>query len=174
MRRFQIAIPVIIFLIAADLTLIFGYAPVEAAQGLAQKIFYWHVGSAITMQIFFAMAGLFSLFYLVTKKIKFDRWALSFVEVGFLFCTIVLLTGPIWAKPIWGVWWTWEPRLTSTLFIWMIFLGYFILRGSFTDPGKKRTFSAILAIFGCLDIPIIFFSVRLWRGVHPSVLGRSH
>ncbi len=157
-------------LITVNLYLIAFYAPLELTQGAAQKIFYWHVPSAMVMMIFFIVGGIASVGYLITKKDKFDALAISFIEVGFLFCTIVLLTGPLWAKPVWGVWWTWEPRLTSTLFVWLVFFGYFILRSSLDDKGQAKTYSSVLAIFGCLDIPIIMLAVKLWRGVHPQVL----
>lgn len=160
-------------LVIIDLFLIFGYAPVDAAQGLVQKIFYWHVASAFTSFIAFFMAGVMAVLFLIKRKPIFDAWEVSLAEVGLLFCTIVLLTGPIWAKPMWGVWWTWEPRLTSTLFIWLIFVSYFILRDSFADLSKKRIYSAVLAIFGCLDIPIIIAAVKLWRGAHPIVLNKK-
>lgn len=169
----NILIAFVVVMIIVDLWLIFGYAPVDINQGLVQKIFYWHVASAFTCFAAFIMAGIFSVLYLVKRDPDYDAWGVSLVEVGFIFCSIVLLTGPIWAKPTWGVWWTWEPRLTSTLFVWLIFLSYFILRGSFTDPIKKRAYSAVLTIFGCLDIPIIIATVRLWRGAHPVVLNKK-
>ncbi len=145
-------------------------APIEASQGAAQKIFYWHVPSAMVMMLFFIIGGVASVAYLIKRSPKFDLLASSFIEVGFLFCTIVLVTGPLWAKPIWGAWWTWETRLTSTLFVWLIFFGYFILRSSLEDKDDARLYSAVLALFGCLDVPIIMLAVRLWRGVHPQVL----
>ncbi len=168
MSKFKI--PALLFLIAVDLYLIIFYAPVEVNQGLAQKIFYLHVPSAIVMMLFFLTGGVFSSAYLIAKKTKFDVLALSFIEIGFVFCTIVLLTGPIWARLVWGVWWTWDPRLTATLFVWLVFLGYFLLRTSMDSVDHARTYGSVLAIFGCLDIPIILLAVRLWRGVHPQVL----
>lgn len=170
-KKFIISSLALALFIVADIFVIFDYAPVDVSQGMVQKIFYWHVGSAFAMFLAFFFATIFSVIYLVKKKPVFDNWALSCVEIGFLFCTIVLFTGPIWAKPAWGVFWTWEPRLTSVLFLWLIFMSYFILRGSFSDPGKVRTYSAVLTIFGFLDVPIIAFAVKLWRGAHPIILG---
>lgn len=164
---------VLSLLIIADIFMIFGYAPVDANQGMVQKIFYWHVGSAFAMFASFLAATVFGFLYLIKKRAIFDNWGVACVEVGFLFCTIVLLTGPIWARPTWGAWWSWEPRLTSMLFLWLIFVSYFILRGSFTNPDKMRTYSAVLTIFGFLDVPIIAFAVKLWRGAHPAVLGQG-
>lgn len=167
----KIWITATLILIALNFYLIAFYAPIEIHQGAAQKIFYWHVPSAMVMMLFYAIGGILSVFYIVSKKEKYDSLALSFIEVGFVFCTVVLVTGPLWAKPVWGAWWTWEPRLTSTLFVWVVFLGYFILRGSIENIGQARLYGAVLAIFGCLDIPIILLAVKLWRGVHPQVLG---
>lgn len=150
--------------------LVIFYAPIEATQGAAQKIFYLHVPSAMVMMMFFIIGGVFSVIYLLNKRSKFDIMALSFIKVGFLFCTIVLVSGPIWARLVWGVWWTWEPRLTATLFVWLVFLGYFLLRESLENKDHARTYGAVLAIFGCLDIPVILLAVRLWRGVHPQIL----
>lgn len=160
-------------LVVVDVCLIFAYAPIDANQGLVQKLFYWHVASAFTMFAAFILAAVFSVLYLIKRRAVFDCWAVALVEIGFLFCTIVLLTGPVWAKPMWGVWWVWEPRLTSTLFIWLIFVTYFILRGGITNPDKKRVYCAVLTILGCLDIPIIVLAVKLWRGVHPVVLNKK-
>ena len=157
-------------LVALDAYLIAFYAPLEVNQGAAQKIFYWHVPSAMVMMIFYIIGGAFSIAYLIKRNPKSDALAVSFIEVGFLFCTIVLTTGPLWAKPVWGAWWTWEPRLTSTLFVWLVFFGYFMLRASLEDKDHARLYSSVLAIFGCLDIPIIMLAVKLWRGIHPQVL----
>jgi heme exporter protein C len=156
--------------IAVDSYLIAFYAPVEINQGVAQKIFYWHVPSAMIMMLFYVIGGIASVAYLAGKKLRADALAVSFIEVGFLFCTIVLFTGPLWAKPVWGAWWTWDPRLTSTLFVWVVFFGYFMLRANLENKDHARTYGAVLALFGCLDIPIIVLAVKLWRGVHPQVL----
>jgi heme exporter protein C len=172
-RRIIIWSVITTLFIAIDAFLIIFYAPVEINQGAAQKIFYWHVPSAMVMMLFFIIGGAASVWYLIAKKTKADAFAVSFIEVGFLFCSIVLVTGPLWAKPVWGAWWTWEPRLTSTLFVWIVFFGYFLLRASLENKDHARTYGAVLAIFGCLDIPIIMLAVRLWRGIHPQVLGSS-
>lgn len=170
---FKIWIVITLCLIAFDAYLIAFYAPIELYQGAAQKIFYWHVPSAMVMMSFFLAGGILSAVYVAKHSERVDRLALSFIEVGLLFATIVLVTGPIWAKPIWGVWWTWEPRLTSTLLVWVIFVGYFMLRKNVENIEHARLYSAVLAIFGCLDLPIIFLAVRLWRGVHPQIIGRE-
>ncbi|MBI2091461.1 MAG: cytochrome c biogenesis protein CcsA [Deltaproteobacteria bacterium] len=143
-------------LIAIDAYLIAFYAPIEINQGAAQKIFYWHVPSAMTMMTFYIIGGVASVVYLIKKNAKADALAVSFIEIGFLFCTIVLVTGPLWAKPVWGAWWTWEPRLTSTLFVWLVFFGYFMLRASLENKDHARLYGSVLAIFGCLHPPAGF------------------
>lgn len=155
----------------ADMLLVFVYAPVEAHQGFVQKIFYVHVPSAMAMYIGFGVGTVASIVYLIRRELFWDALAVSAIEVGLLFCTIVLVTGPIWAKPIWGGWWTWDPRLTTTFFLWLIFAAYFLLRSAIVDPVKSRLYSAVLAVFGSLDIPVVIFAVKLWRGMHPAVLG---
>ncbi len=163
----------VLSLLVVNAWLIFFFAPVEATQGLVQKIFYFHVSSAFCMYAGFLLSGLFSFLYLWKKEVRFDRWSHAGASVGVLFCTMVLMSGPIWARPIWGVWWTWDPRLTTTLMIWLIFVSVLLLRRYFgTDP-RGRMLASILTLFGMLDIPLIFFAVKIWRGVHPSVLGEE-
>lgn len=159
------------FLILGSIYFIFNYAPEEATQGLAQKIFYFHVSSAFAMYFGFLLAGLGSLIYLIKKNPKWDAFSHASASVGVLFCTMVLMSGPIWAKPIWGTWWTWDPRLTTTLIIWLIFISVSLLRSFFENNPKGSTYASILTLIGVLDIPLIFLSVKLWRGIHPSVLG---
>ncbi|PIR19859.1 MAG: cytochrome C assembly protein [Deltaproteobacteria bacterium CG11_big_fil_rev_8_21_14_0_20_47_16] len=155
--------------LAASGYAIFFYAPEEVTQGIVQKIFYIHVPSAFAMYATLITGAALGLGYLIRRDDALDQWAVSCMEVALLFCTIVLTTGPIWAKPIWGAWWTWDARLTSTFFLWLILIAYFLLRKAFTGTEAKR-YSAILALIGLLDVPIIMFAVKLWRGAHPSVL----
>lgn len=173
-RLFGKKLPLLVLLLLAiDAWLIFGYAPVEAVQGPVQKIFYFHVSSAFCMYAGFLIAGLFSFLYLIKREERFDRLSHAGASVGLLFCTMVLMSGPIWARPIWGVWWTWDPRLTTTLMIWLIFVAVLMLRRYFGADPRGRLLASILTLFGMLDIPLIFFAVKLWRGVHPSVLGEE-
>src|SRR5213594_3012170 len=144
------------------------YTPVEQSQGLAQKIFYLHVPAAIWAEMAMVFVGLASVFYLFTKDPRLDRFAAASAEVGTVFCAIVLTTGPIWAKPIWGTWWTWDARLTLTLFLFLLFLGYLLLRGAVTDPGLKARYSAVLGICGLVLLPFIHLSVYLFRTLHPQ------
>ena len=148
--------------------LVFSYAPIETTMLEVQKIFYFHVSSALTVFLAFGVTCLFSLLYLIKRKDKFDTVAAASAELGIVFCTIVLLTGPIWAKPAWNTWWNWEPRLTSTLILWLMYIGYFILRSALTGE-KKKVYSAVLGILAFLDVPIVYFSVEIWQGnLHPD------
>lgn len=157
-------------MILASAYCIIWVAPPEAHQGYVQKIFYIHVGSALAMNASFCIGALGAVLYLWRRLAWADALAVAAIEVGVVFCTVVLVTGPIWARPVWGVWWTWDARLTSTLFAWLIFVSYLLVRHALTNPEKARLVSAAVAIFGVLDIPIIVFAVTLWRGVHPTVL----
>ena len=148
--------------------LVFSYAPIETTMLEVQKIFYFHVSSALTVFLAFGVTCLFSLLYLIKRNDKFDTVASASAELGVVFCTIVLLTGPIWAKPAWNTWWNWEPRLTSTLILWLMYIGYFILRSALTGE-KKKVYSAVLGILAFLDVPIVYFSVEIWQGnLHPD------
>ena len=143
------------------------YTPVEQSQGLAQKIFYLHVPAAIWAELAMIVVGLSSVFYLFTKDPRLDRFAASSAEVGTVFCAIVLTTGPIWGKPIWGTWWTWDARLTFTLFLFLLYAGYLLLRGAVTDPAARARFAAVIGICGMCEVPFIHLSVYLFRTLHP-------
>ncbi len=154
---------------AAVMVLALGYTPLEANQGAAQKIFYVHVPSA-TVCLFIAvpLTGLTSMLYLWLHDPRLDRLAAASAEVASVFCLVVLTTGPLWAKPIWGTYWTWDGRLTLTLFLFFLLLGYHTLRGALRDPSERARFSAVLGIMGMVLVPFIHLSVYLWRGLHPK------
>jgi len=157
-------------LFAVTLYAIFVLAPVEQQMGIVQKIFYFHVPSAYAMYLGFGVSAVGSAVYLVKRDPRWDALAVAGAEVGTLFCLIVLLTGPLWARKAWGVWWTWDPRLTTTLLAGMIFAAYLALR-SMGDAGEvEKRFAAGLALFGLVDLPLIHYSVQRWRGVHPTVI----
>lgn len=143
------------------------YTPIEATQGMAQKIFYLHVPAAIWAETAMILVGLASVVYLFTKDPRLDRFAASSAEVGTVFCAIVLATGPIWGKPIWGTWWSWDARLTFTLFLFLIYVGYLLLRGAVTDPGARARFAAVLGICGMCEVPFIHLSVYMFPTLHP-------
>ncbi len=157
-------------LFAAALYTIFVVAPVEQQMGIVQKIFYFHVPSAYAMYIGFFVSAVASGVYLLKRDARWDAIAVAGAEVGTLFCLIVLLTGPLWARKAWGVWWTWDPRLTTTLLSGMIFAAYLALR-SMGDTGEvEKRFASGLALLGLVNLPLIHYSVQRWRGVHPTVI----
>src|SRR5215211_7613304 len=145
-----------------------GYTPIEARQGVAQKIFYLHVPAAWSALLAFSLVGLASILYLWLQDPRLDRFAAASAEVGVAFSAVMLTTGPIWAKPIWGTWWTWDARLTLTLFLFFLFVGYLALRASVHDPIERARFSAVVGILGMLLVPFIHLSVYLFRTLHPQ------
>ena len=146
----------------------FFWVSTEVSQGIAQRIFYVHVPAAWTTFMAFGIAALTSGMYLWLRDERLDRAALSAAEGVMIFGTIMLTTGPLWGKIAWGTYWTWEPRLTFTLLLWFIFLGYFMVRSSTEDPEKGKRFAAVVAIVGALDIPFIHLSVIWFRSLHPQ------
>jgi len=148
---------------------IFIYAPVEKTMGVIQKIFYIHVPAAFLAYLAFFITFIASIFYLYRKDSRWDTVAHCAVETGVIFCTIVLITGPIWAKPIWNVWWTWDPRLTTTLILWFTYVAYLMLRRAVKE-NQRANLAAVFGIIGFLNVPITFFSIRLWRTIHPVVI----
>lgn len=149
------------------------YAPVEATMGIAQKIFYFHVPSAYSMYAATAVCAGASVVYLATGSDRADALAAAAGSVALLFAVVVLTTGPLWARAAWGVWWTWEPRLTAVLVLGLMLAAYAaVRRAAERSPGLAR-FAAALAVLGALDLPLIHVAVRKWRGHHPSVIGRG-
>lgn len=159
-----------ILLSIVALYFIFFYAPTEEQMGIVQKIFYFHVPSAYAMYIAFVVSSVASALYLWKRDEKFDAVAVAGAEVGLMFCLIVLITGPIWARKAWGTYWTWDPRLTTTLLIGMIYTAFNVLR-SFGQAGEsEKKFASALGFMGLLLIPVIHYSVQRWRGQHPTVI----
>lgn len=144
------------------------FTPIEARQGLAQKIFYLHVPAAWAALMAFSLVGIASALYLWLKEPRLDRFAAASAEVGVVFSAVMLTTGPIWAKPIWGTWWTWDARLTLTLFVFFLFVGYLALRAAVHDPAERARFSAVVGILGMLLVPFVHLSVYLFRTLHPQ------
>ena len=148
-------------------------APTEATMGDIQRIFYYHVPSAMLSFLFFFVSFLSSVAYLVSRQnhpsraLGADALALASAEVGVVFCTVVLITGPLWARPVWGIWWTWDARLTTTLVLWLVYVSYLLLR-HFASGSQVQTLAAVLAIFGYVDVPIVYMSTRWWRTQHPG------
>ena len=148
----------ILALIAVPVGLYFAfvYAPMEIKMGAVQKIFYFHVSSAWVGFFAFFVTFVMSIMLLFTKNYLYDDIAEASAVVGVIFCTIVIVTGPIWARPTWGVWWTWDPRLTSTLILWFVYISYIMLRKFIDDADRRAKFSAALGIIGFIDVPIVF------------------
>jgi heme exporter protein C len=149
------------------------YAPMERQMGAIQKIFYFHVASAWVGFGALFVTFVCSIIFLIRRNHFSDDLAAASAGIGLLFCTVVLITGPIWASRTWGVWWTWDPRLTTTLILWFIYAGYILLRKFVDDPDKRAKFSAALGIVGFFNVPIVFMSIRWWRTIHPNVVGGS-
>jgi heme exporter protein C len=142
-------------------------APTEQTMGDVQRIFYYHVPSAWTAFLLFLINFVASVVYLIRRNAKADIVALVTAEVGVVFCTVVLVTGPIWARPVWGIWWTWDLRLTLTLVLWLIYVSYLMLR-RFSSSAQTPLMAAVLAVFGALDVPLVYFSIWFFRTQHPQ------
>lgn len=164
--------PILIWLTAivvlTALGAIFLYVPTEKSEGIVQHIMYFHIPSAWIAFFAFFIVFLSSILFLWKGEREWDIYAMASAEIGVMFCSLVLITGPIWAKPIWGTWWVWDARLTSTLILWLIYVAYLMLRAR-TDAGSMRArYAAVVGIVGFLDIPLIHFSVLWWRTFHPQ------
>lgn len=148
-------------------------APDEATMHEAQRIFYYHVPSAMAAFLFLLVSLAGSIGYLAQRNRNpeaaqvADAWAVAGAEVGVVFCTVVLITGPMWGRRAWGIWWTWDARLTTTLVLWLIYVSYLLLRRFAAGP-QMQTLAAVLGVFGAIDIPIVYMSTRWWRTQHPS------
>ncbi|MFQ5514125.1 MAG: cytochrome c biogenesis protein [Myxococcota bacterium] len=156
--------------IGAWLGMVVFLAPVERVQGIVQKIFYVHVPCVLPAYLGFLLTALGGIGYLRTRRSQWDRLALSGAEVGVIFCSLIVVTGPIWAKPVWGHWWVWDLRLTSTLVLWFIYVAYLFLREFAFGSDTARTFASIYGIVGTAAIPFVYYAVDLARGstLHPS------
>lgn len=165
MRRAYVPLLGLAAVMFAAAPLFIAGAPMETTMGLIQKVFYYHVPSAAMMFLSAFVCGIASTVYLFKRKPAADRLAVAAAELVAVFGLIVLVTGPIWARKAWGVWWQWEARLTSTLVLWMIFLAYMLLR-RYGGPGSDRL-SAALALFGMANVPFVYWSVNVWRTLHP-------
>jgi heme exporter protein C len=154
----------------AALAMIFFYVPTEQSMGVVQRIFYFHVPVAWIAMLSYPVIFVSSIMYLWKRDRKWDAVAIAAAEIGFIFTTAFLITGSIWAKPAWGVWWTWSPRLTSALVLWFIYIAYLTIRSYTQGDDRKARFSSAVAIIGFIDIPIVILSISLWRTQHPSAL----
>ncbi|HTR46128.1 MAG TPA: cytochrome c biogenesis protein CcsA [Verrucomicrobiae bacterium] len=162
-----------ITLVAAALVFFAGYAalfiaPDEKTMHEIQRVFYFHVGLWTAMYTAFGIAFVANVAWLVTRKPRWDWLGVSAIEVGVVCCTGGLITGMLWGKPAWGIWWTWDARLTTCFILWLLYISYLILRGLLEEPGRRATLSAVFGIFAFLDAPLVYASNRLWRTQHPA------
>jgi heme exporter protein C len=160
---------VVLLLIATYL--VFFYAPQEAVMGDVQRVFYFHVAAGWVGMLGFIGAAVAGIIYLIKKDRKWDIVGLAAVEIGIVFIFINIVTGSIWARPIWNTWWTWDPRLTTATVMLLIYLAYLMLRQGIEDPDRRARFGAVYAIVGSLSVPLTYFSARIWRTIHPIVIG---
>lgn len=159
---------VVVFLMGAAAYASFFIAPDESTMHVLQRIFYFHAASAWAGEMAFFVCFCANLAYVWLRKEKWDWLGVSAAEVGLAFITVVLITGPIWAKPAWGIYWTWDPRLTSTFVLWLLYISYLLLRTMIEEPDRRALLSALFGIFAFIDVPIVFGAIRWWRGQHPS------
>src|SRR5579872_356072 len=150
--------------------MVFEWVPTEEDQGIVQRIFYFHVPCAWVAFAAFGVVAISGVFFLWLGHQIWDDLGYAAAEIGMVFCTLVLITGSLWAKPIWGVWWTWDSRLTTTFILWLLYGGYLMLRSIADDTPEVARFSAVIGIVAALDVPVVVLSVRLWRTIHPAVL----
>ncbi len=147
---------------------IFMIAPTDAVLGHVQRVFYFHVPIAIMSFLAFFLVFIASLMYLFKRSTRWDSFAHASAEVGVIFVTLALITGIIWARPVWNTWWTWEPRLTTTLILWLIYVAYLMVRSYAPTQSKGAIYAAVVGIIGFVDVPIVYYSVVWWRSIHPS------
>jgi len=156
------------WLVVADLAVILLVLPDEAAQGAIYRIIFFHVPAAWTAFLGFFLALAASVLFLVTKNLRYDGLAVAVTETGLAFGAANLVTGMIWGRVIWGIWWTWDARLTSMLVCWLLYAGYLMLRHAVEEPTQRAKVSAVFSIFAFADVPIVFFSIKWWRTQHPQ------
>lgn len=159
---------IVVLLIGAAAYASFYVAPTERTMGLIQRIFYFHVACGWTMSTAFFICFVANIAYVVRRQAKWDALGVSAAETGLVFTTVVLITGPIWAHPVWGIWWTWDARLTSTFVLWLLYISYLLLRTLVEEPDRRALLSALFGIFAFVDVPLVFGAIRWWRTQHPQ------
>ena len=153
--------------ILTSLYLVFVWVPTERTMGVIQRVFYFHVPSAWVAFLAFAVAAVSGLLFLTRRQDRWDRVEVASIELGIVFSTVALITGSIWARPIWNTWWTWDPRLTTTLVMWIYYVASLLLRQTVDNPERGARFGAVLAAVGFINVPLVFLTIRLWRTIHP-------
>lgn len=166
---------VVVFLLGASAYASFFIAPEEKTMHILQRIFYFHAAAAWAGMTAFFVCFVANLLYVWRRDQKWDSLGVSSAEVGLAFITVVLITGPIWAKPAWGIYWTWDARLTSTFVLWLLYISYLLLRTLVEEPDRRALLSALFGIFAFIDVPIVFGAIRWWRTQHPApvIMGGS-
>ncbi len=164
-------VAIVSFVVAT--ALVFFYAPLERVMGAVQKVFYFHVAAGWVGMLSFLMAAIVGVLYLIRKDLKWDFVGVAAVEIGIAFTLINVVTGAIWARPIWNTWWTWDPRLTTATIMELVYFAYLMLRSGIEEPERRARFGAVYAIIGFLSVPLTFFSIRLFRTIHPVVIGSN-
>lgn len=168
--RFYLLFGLGALLMATALYMVFIYVPTERTMGMVQRIFYFHVPLSWVGFTAFAVVFVCSIAYLRTRRDGWDNLARAAAEVGMVFTSLVLITGVVWAKPIWGVWWTWDARLTATLVLWLIYFAYLMVRGYVEERHRGARFAAVIGIVGFIDVPVAALAINLWRTQHPPAL----
>jgi len=162
-----------VVLLVIATAMVFFYAPMEAVMGQVQRVFYFHVAAGWVGMLGFLVAAIVGVAYLRTANRKWDIAGVSAVEIGMIFALINIITGAIWARPIWNTWWTWDPRLTTATIMELIYAAYLLLRQGIEDPDRRARFGAVYAILGFISVPLTFMSIRIFRTIHPVVIGNS-
>jgi heme exporter protein C len=165
-------VSIIVLAVAAYLALIF--APTEQVMGDVQRVFYFHIGTAWVGLLGFILAAIAGIAYLITKNLTWDRFEVAAVEVSTVFFFITIVLGSIWARPAWNTWWTWDPRLTTAAITELIYIAYFMLRQGIEEPEKRARFGAVYTLLGGVSAPITFMVIRLFRSIHPVVIGAAN
>jgi heme exporter protein C len=160
-------------MLLAATVLVLAFTPIEAVMGPVQKVFYFHVSTAWVGMLGFGVAAVVGIFYLRTSDRKWDLAAVAAVEIGLVFTLICIVLGSIWARPIWNAWWTWDPRLTTATIMELIYAAYLMLRQGLDEPEKRARFGAVYAIIGVVSVPLTFISIRIFRTIHPVIVGGS-
>jgi heme exporter protein C len=173
-RNLQILNVVTALLLVAATGLVFLYAPRETSMGDVQRIFYFHVPSAWVAGLAFLVTVVAGIAYLRTHERAWDVVASSSVEIGVVFALMNIITGAIWARPIWNTWWTWDPRLTTATITWLIYVAYLMLRAGIEDPDRRARFAAVYGIVGFVSVPITYFSIQMMRSIHPVLFGPAN
>lgn len=148
----------------------FVWSPDDRTLGPSERIFYFHMGAAAAAGLAFTITFVASIGYLVRRGEKWDVWGAASAEIGTVFTAMVLVSGVLWGRAAWGVWWTWDPRLTATLILWVLFAGYLLLREWADSPERQAVYSAVLAIFAYVDVPIDYMTIHWWHSIHPIVI----